>query len=113
MVAVKHGKKRMVAASILLRPLKADGGGHSRLRQMAAVCGDATWLLAVLRHVPVSETAGSDTMRSSLPKPTVSPLIIPLVYCYINGFQRASSVEKPWPGGEKKRDGWAAQPVAW
>ena len=29
-------------------------------------------------------------------KPTVSHLIIPLVYCHINGFQRASSVEKPW-----------------
>ena len=28
-------------------------------------------------------------------KPTVSPLIIPLLYCSINGFQRASSVERP------------------
>src|SRR5215813_8676664 len=46
-------------------------------------------------------------------KPTVSPLIIPLLYCHINGLQRASSVEKPWPGGKKKRDGWAAPPVAW
>jgi hypothetical protein len=45
--------------------------------------------------------------------PTVSPLVIPLVYCYINKFQRASSMEKPWPGGEKRRDGRAAHPVAW
>ena len=32
-------------------------------------------------------------------KPTVSPLMIPLVYCHINSFQRASSMEKPFPGG--------------
>src|SRR5713226_4407548 len=38
----------------------------------------------------------------SLNKPTVSPLMIPLVYCHINSFQRASSVEKPLPGGEKR-----------
>src|SRR5437879_3140359 len=36
-------------------------------------------------------------------RPTVFPLMIPLVYCHINSFQRASSVEKPWPGGEKRR----------
>src|SRR5438105_1126755 len=41
-------------------------------------------------------------------KPTVSPPTIPLVYCPINSFQRAPSVEKPWPGGEKRRDGWAS-----
>src|SRR5262249_2386553 len=52
-------------------------------------------------------------MKTRRSKPTVSPLIIPLLYCHINGLQRASSVEKPWPGGEKKRDGWAAPPVAW
>src|SRR5215471_13691868 len=46
-------------------------------------------------------------------KPTVSPLIILLLYCHINGFQRASSAEKPLPGGEKRMDGWAAHPVAW
>ena len=40
--------------------------------------------------------------------PTVSPLWIPLVYCHINGFQRASSVEKPWPGGEKRIGGRAS-----
>ena len=44
--------------------------------------------------------------------PTVSPLMIPLVYCHINKFQRASSMEKPCPGGEKRRDGQAAHPVA-
>jgi transposase len=48
-----------------------------------------------------------------LATPTVSPLIIPLLYCSINGFQRASSVARPLPGGEKRRDGWAAYPVAW
>ena len=45
--------------------------------------------------------------------PTVSSLMIPLVYCHINSFQRVSSVEKPLPGGEKKRDGWAAHLMAW
>jgi hypothetical protein len=37
-------------------------------------------------------------------KPTVSSLMIPLVSCHINSFQRASRVEKPWPGGENRRD---------
>jgi hypothetical protein len=46
-------------------------------------------------------------------RPTVSPLINPLLYCHINGFQRASRVGKPWPGGENRMDGWAAHPVAW
>ena len=45
--------------------------------------------------------------------PTVFPLMIPLVYCHIKSFQRASSVEKPWPGGEKRIDGQTAYPVAW
>jgi hypothetical protein len=45
--------------------------------------------------------------------PTVSPLMIPLVYCHIKSFQRAASVGKPWPGGENWMDGWAAHPVAW
>ena len=44
-------------------------------------------------------------------KPTVSPLMIPLVYCHIKSFQRASSVEKLWPGGEKRRDGRASHHV--
>jgi hypothetical protein len=39
--------------------------------------------------------------------------MILLVYCHIKSFQRVSSVEKPWPRGEKKRDGQAAHPVAW
>jgi len=38
-------------------------------------------------------------------KPTVSPLTIPLVYCSSKSFQRASSVEKPSPGGEKRKAG--------
>src|SRR3989442_12897850 len=42
------------------------------------------------------------------PRPTVSPLTIPLVYCPINSFQRAASVEKPLPGGENRRDGRAS-----
>jgi hypothetical protein len=45
--------------------------------------------------------------------PTVSLLIIPLIYCHINSFQRVASVGKPLPGGEKKRDRWASHPVAW
>jgi hypothetical protein len=36
------------------------------------------------------------------------PLMILLVYCHINNFQRASSVEKPWPGGENRKDGRAS-----
>ena len=43
--------------------------------------------------------------------PTVSPLMIPLVYCHINSFQRASSMKKLLPGGEKRRDGRAAHYV--
>ena len=35
--------------------------------------------------------------------PTVSPLMIPLIYCHIKSFQRASSVGKPEPGGDKRR----------
>src|SRR5712664_15073 len=68
----------------------------------------------------ITAPRGSDTERSLagwlLPgrrpclvhKPPVSPLMIPLVYCHIKSFQRASSVEKPWPGGEKRRDGRAS-----
>jgi hypothetical protein len=41
-------------------------------------------------------------------KDVVVGLMIPLVYCHIKSFQRASSVEKPWSGGEKRRDGRAA-----
>src|SRR5713101_4534200 len=45
--------------------------------------------------------------------PTVSPLMIPLVYCHINSFQRASSVEKPLPGRENRIDGRASHHVEW
>ena len=31
--------------------------------------------------------------------------MIPLVYCHINNFQRAASVEQPVQGGEKRIDG--------
>ncbi len=51
---------------------------------------------------------GVDVLLST---PTVSSLTIPLVYCHIKSFQRTSSVEKPWPGGEKRRDGRAAHLV--
>ena len=42
------------------------------------------------------------------PIPTVSLLMILLVYCHINSFQRASSMKKPFPGGENRRDGRVA-----
>jgi hypothetical protein len=42
---------------------------------------------------------------------TVSPLMIPLVYCHIKSFQRATSVEKPLLGGENRIDGRASHPV--
>jgi hypothetical protein len=45
--------------------------------------------------------------------PTVSPLTIPLVYCHIKSFQRASGVERPLPGGEKRRGGRASPHEAW
>jgi hypothetical protein len=37
--------------------------------------------------------------------------MIPFVYCHIKSFQRASSVGKPWLGGEKRRDGRASHSV--
>src|SRR4030095_9015638 len=40
-------------------------------------------------------------------------IVVGLVYCYIKSFQRAASVEKPWPGGEKRGGGRPAHPVAW
>src|SRR2546422_3515342 len=39
--------------------------------------------------------------------------MIPLVYCHIKSFQRASSMKKLLPGGEKRRDGRAAHHVEW
>ena len=46
-------------------------------------------------------------------RPTICPSTIPLVYCFINSFPQASSVERPWPGGEKRRGERASHPVAW
>jgi hypothetical protein len=37
-----------------------------------------------------------------------APLAIPLVYCHIKSFQRASSVARPSPGGEKRTAVWAS-----
>src|SRR2546425_13336008 len=34
-----------------------------------------------------------------------APLTIPLVSYHVKSFQRASSVVRPWPGGEKRRGG--------
>src|SRR5262249_6683720 len=45
---------------------------------------------------------------SSSSTPTVSPLMIPLVYCHINRFQRASGLARPSQGGEKRIAAWAA-----
>jgi len=36
-------------------------------------------------------------------RPTVCLSTVPLIYYYINRFQRTSGVERPWPGGEKRR----------
>jgi hypothetical protein len=44
----------------------------------------------------------------TLMRPIVCPSAIPLVYCPIKSFQPASSVERPWPGGEKRRGGRAS-----
>ena len=46
----------------------------------------------------------------SLPshKPTVSPLMKPLVRCHIQSFQRASRVARPCQGGEKTTAVWVS-----
>src|SRR5215467_4861692 len=55
---------------------------------------------------PVSNDMARSALFSCIQgKPTVSLLITSLLYCHINGFQRASNMEKPWPGGEKRMDG--------
>src|SRR6516225_5087042 len=41
-------------------------------------------------------------MGCLLHRPTVSPLIIPLLYCHINRFRRASHLARPSQGGEKR-----------
>ncbi len=38
-----------------------------------------------------------------------APLTIPLVYCHINSFQRASSEARPFQGGEKRTAVWASR----
>src|SRR5437667_8423687 len=40
--------------------------------------------------------------------PPVCPSTIPLINYYIKSFQQASSVERPWPGGERRRGGRAS-----
>jgi hypothetical protein len=37
-----------------------------------------------------------------------APLTIPLVYCHIKSFRRASSVARPLQGGEKMTAVWAS-----
>jgi hypothetical protein len=37
-----------------------------------------------------------------------APLTIPLVYCHIKSFQRASSLARPFQGGEKMTAVWAS-----
>jgi transposase-like protein len=37
-----------------------------------------------------------------------APLTIPLVYCPINSFQRATSLARPSQGGEKRTAVWAS-----
>src|SRR5882762_2474967 len=54
-----------------------------------------------------------ESKRFCSAKPTLSPLTIPLVYCHINSFQPASSVEKPLPGGENRREGRASPHEEW
>jgi hypothetical protein len=55
----RQGKQRTVVVDIRPQPRKADGGGHTRWRQMAVAFGGDTWLLAVCGRFPASEAAGS------------------------------------------------------
>jgi hypothetical protein len=79
------------------------------------LCREA-WLRAAHHAVNANqgrETAGVDSKTMShfngdVDRPTVSLLMIPLVYCHIKSFQRASIMKKPFPGGEKRRDRRAA-----
>jgi hypothetical protein len=50
----------------------------------------------------------TDANPTARARPTVCPSKIPLVYCHINSLQRASSVERLLPGGEKRRGGRAS-----
>src|SRR5215471_7715342 len=65
-------------------------------------CGHSARMLDAIHHYGQFQMY---TLFLSRTKPTVSPLIIPLLYCHINGFQGASSVEKPLLGGENRMDG--------
>jgi hypothetical protein len=62
-------------------------------------------------RLPLAESEYDRFLTIESIKPTVSPLMIPLVYCHINSFQRASSMEKPFPGGENRRGGRALHHV--
>src|SRR5215471_475905 len=46
--------------------------------------------------------------RDILYKPTVSPLTIPLIYCHINNFRRASRGGEAMARRRKRRGGWAS-----
>jgi hypothetical protein len=73
---------------------------------------------------PSGRTISDVDFRPSPCKPTVSPSTIPLVYYHIKSFQQASSVERPWPGGENRAAGrashheqlcsdWVVSPPVW
>ena len=67
--------------------------------------GDVFRALAAQKECRLEE---GHLMADHVHRPTVSPLTIPLAYCHINSFQRASSVEQPLPGGEKRKEGRAS-----
>ena len=93
------------------------GGGQTpsstAVMGFSATCACASALYTVCREAPERPGNRGDRNATLHHIPTVSPLMIPLVYCHIKSFQRASSVGKPLPRGEKRRDGRAAHPVAW
>jgi InsA N-terminal domain/InsA C-terminal domain len=103
--------------------------GKQRYRCRETACRGGTFLLdssssgqsphikAQIVNMAINASGIRDTARElhvnpTTVIPTVSPLMIPLVPCHINSFQRASSVEKPWPGGENRLDGRASHPEA-
>jgi hypothetical protein len=80
-------------------------------RRSPAICAFEKHAADIVRCARALTVSAMACFVSS--KPTVSPLMIPLGYCHIKSFQRASSMEKPWPGGEKRRDGRASHHEAW
>src|SRR6266849_4880277 len=56
------------------------------------------------------ERAERLTLRSTFLYLLYAPLTIPLVYCHINSFRRASSLARPSQGGEKRTAVWASRP---